>query len=134
MQRKYKILIIDDEVDVLAYYAALLEDNGYDCLTAESGIEGFSMAHEKSPDLITLDVSMPDQTGLKTFSQFKESTHLAGIPILIITATDDVALFFKRTAHQEIQPDGILEKPVNILDLLKKIEGILKSHKRRKGK
>ena len=89
MSETKKILIVDDELDVLTYFDTIFLDNGYDTVTAKDGIEGFELAKSEKPDLIVLDVAMPQQSGLKTYRQYKRHSALTNIPVIIITAVDD---------------------------------------------
>ncbi|MGW8321874.1 MAG: response regulator transcription factor, partial [Thermodesulfobacteriota bacterium] len=59
MERLRKILVIDDEPDVVSYLSAFLEDEGFQVLTASNGPDGLALAREEAPDLITLDITMP---------------------------------------------------------------------------
>ena len=63
MSAKKKILIVDDEQDVLAYFEAVFQDSGYDTVLARDGFEGFELAKSEKPDLITLDITMPEHSG-----------------------------------------------------------------------
>ena len=85
MNDKKKVLVVDDEEDIRLYISALLQDNGYEIITAENGKEGFEMAKKDRPDLITLDIAMPSQSGMRTFRLFKDSDELKAIPVIIIT-------------------------------------------------
>ena len=62
-----KILIIDDELDILSYFEAIFQDNGYDAVSAMNGVVGFDLAKSEKPDLMTLDITMPTQSGLKLY-------------------------------------------------------------------
>jgi len=125
MRQNKKILIIDDEKDVLAYFEALFQDNGYDTVSAEDGVEGFNLAKSEKPDLIALDVTMPQQSGLKTYRLYKKHSELKHIPVIIITAVDDpLRIFFDE--HKEIaSPECIFNKPVDPQELLKAVAELL---------
>lgn len=62
MSKSKKILIVDDEEDVLTYFEAIFNDDGYDTILARDGIKGFEVAKSEIPDLITLDITMPKQS------------------------------------------------------------------------
>lgn len=124
MNLKKKILIVDDEEDVLAYLEAVFKDNGYDTILAQNGILGYELAKTEKPDLITLDITMPDQTGVRTYHQYKEDNELKHIPVIIITATDDSAESFQKRIGGLKSPEDFINKPVSVKDLLQKVETI----------
>jgi len=84
MSGNKKILVVDDEQDVLFYLSTLFEDNGFDTITAENGIEALELAKSELPDLITLDITMPEQSGIKTYRYLKNDINLQNIPVIIV--------------------------------------------------
>lgn len=125
-----KILIIDDEPSAVTYLKTVLEDHGYQTICSFSAQEGYEVALDKRPDLITLDLLMPEKTGIIIYRQMKKDPRLKDIPIIVITAfaaprfpmVDVRKLFEGRSIPA---PDGVLEKPVDPEDLLTKVEEIL---------
>lgn len=124
MSETNKILIVDDEEDVLAYFEAIFNDNGYDTLLARDGIKGFELAKSEKPDLITLDITMPKQSGLKMYRQFKDHPELKNIPVIIITAHDDFLGIFLDDLKKFALPEGIFYKPIDPKKILKLIAEI----------
>mgnify|MGYP006290068745 CR=1 FL=1 len=86
MNEKRRILVVEDEQDISTYLAALLEDNGYEVITADNGIAGLEIARSQAPDLITLDMALPDQSGVRTYRKYKEDPQLQKIPVIIVSA------------------------------------------------
>jgi len=85
-QRK-KILIIDDEADMRMFVSTVLETGGYQPLVAESGETGIAAARRESPDLIVLDVMMPNiEDGIRTYHLFRTDAELKRIPIVMLSA------------------------------------------------
>jgi len=125
MSKKKKILIVDDEQDVLAYFEAVFQDSGYDTVLARDGFEGFELAKSEKPDLITLDITMPEQSGIKTYYQFKEHSALKEIPVIIITATDESYKNFLNELNGFSTPEVFLSKPIDPEELLKVVADIL---------
>jgi len=120
MNDKKRVLVVDDEVDVRTYISTLFEDQGYEILTAENGKEGFELAKKEKPDLITLDIAMPSQSGMRTFRMFKDSEELKSIPVIIITGMgEDVSSFIKRLKGFSSQPEGFMGKPIDEEKLIK---------------
>jgi CheY-like chemotaxis protein len=125
MNEKKTILVVEDEEDVRTYITALFQDHGYEILTAENGIDGFDLAKSKKPDLITLDIAMPDQSGMRTFRMFKDSDELKEIPVIIITGMgENVNSFIKRLKGFS-QPEGFMGKPVDPEKLIKMVSDLI---------
>jgi len=119
-----KILIIDDEPDVLAYLSTLLEDHGYATVTAKDGVEALTKVKALRPDLITLDISMPEKSGVKFYREMREDASYQKIPIIIVTGISDDFKNFISTRKQVPPPEGYLSKPINqeeMLGLVKKL-------------
>ncbi|MDP8207755.1 MAG: response regulator [Candidatus Electryonea clarkiae] len=121
MSEKKTILIIDDEPDTTTYYSALLEDNGYDTIIAENGEEGLEKLKEKTPDLITLDISMPEMSGLKFYRSLKENDAFKNIPVVIITGISKDFEKFITTRKKVLPPEGYISKPIERDKVLKLI-------------
>jgi CheY-like chemotaxis protein len=120
-----KILVVEDEKDVLTYLVTLLEDNGYETVTAEDGIQGMEMAKKERPDLITLDIAMPNQTGVRTYRQYRDDPELEKIPVVIITAVgDEMRRYFQKVPGFQ-KPDGFMNKPIDEERLINMVKDIL---------
>ncbi len=120
-----KILVVDDEPDVVTYLCAVLRDNGYEAIEAYDGEEALAKIAKDRPDLVTLDVTMPEMTGVKAYRKMKEDEKLRAIPVVIVTG---VAHDFKQFISSRTQvpaPDGYLEKPVTPEALLAEVERLL---------
>ena len=126
MNERKKILIVEDEEDVRAYITALFQDQGYEILIAENGKEGFELAIKEKPDLITLDIAMPSQSGMRTFRMFKDSEELKSIPVIIITGMgENVNSFIKRLKGFSSQPEGFMGKPIDEEKLIKLVSDLI---------
>ena len=121
MDKKRVALVVDDESDIRAYLGAVLEDSGFEVRTAEDGLQGFELASSLKPDLITLDISMPDQSGVRTYRQLKTDQELKGIPVFIITGYSDKMRTFLRKLAGFPFPEAFINKPVNPAELRKVI-------------
>jgi CheY-like chemotaxis protein len=123
MASKKKILIVDDEQDILTYLSTLLEDNGYDTVLAKNGEEALKQMEAALPDLITLDISMPGKSGVKFYRDMKVDDRWKHIPIIIITGVSEDFKKFISSRQQVPPPEGYLSKPIEkeeILALVKK--------------
>ena len=125
MRENKKILIVDDEEDVLTYFEAVFQDSGFDTVSAEDGIEGFELAKSEKPDLIVLDITMPKQSGLKTYRQYKGHPALKNIPVILVTAVNDSFKELLDELEELELPKDILNKPIDPQALLKMVAGIL---------
>lgn len=126
MNDSKKILIIDDEEDIRRYLETLFEDNGYSAITAQDGKEGVQKAVEEKPDLITLDVSMPEESGVRALRDIQNNDSSRDIPVIIITGVSTDFKKFIETRKQVHPPEGYFEKPVDRDELLKKVKELLK--------
>lgn len=125
METRQKILVIDDEPDVVSYLSAFLEDEGFQVLTASNGPDGLSLAREERPDLITLDITMPGMSGIEVLTTLRRDEHLTDLPVVIITG---VPSFDKLTDYRDVRPpEGFMQKPIDLAQLLSTIEDILDS-------
>jgi CheY-like chemotaxis protein len=119
----YKILVVDDEPDILVYYTALLEDNGARVFEAPDGDKALALARSEKPDLITLDLSMPGTDGGKVFETLRKDPELSQIPVCIITGKPELRrLIYDRPVRE---PEGFLDKPVDDETLLLNVRKIL---------
>ncbi|UCG79705.1 MAG: response regulator, partial [Desulfobacterales bacterium] len=119
MSKKKKILVVEDEQDVLTYLTTLFQDNGYDTVSAVDGVEAFEKARTEKPDLISLDIVMPDQSGVRTYRQYKKDDELKDIPVIIVTALGDSMRSFLKRLGGFPEPEGFMTKPIDEEKLLK---------------
>jgi len=130
---KKKILVLDDEPHVVTYLETLLRDNGYETVSASNGKEGMEKVESEKPDLVCLDISMPEQSGVRFYRNLKDDPRLADIPVLIVTAVTgyggDPEPFkrFVSTRKQVPPPEGFLSKPIDRQEFLDTIAKILSS-------
>lgn len=119
------ILIVEDEPDEVAYLSALFADNGFGVLSAANGQEGFEKAKSQHPDLITLDISMPEESGVRLFRDLQDDPATAAIPVIMITGvTHDFKRFIETRKHVH-PPAGYFDKPPDREQLLSKINELL---------
>ncbi len=125
MSEKKKILVVDDEQDVLTYLTALFEDNGYETVTATDGKMAFELARSEKPDLISLDITMPDQSGVRTYRKYKEDPEIKKIPVIIVTAIGDSMRSFLKKLKGFPEPEGFMNKPIDEKELLRMTADLL---------
>jgi len=126
METRKKILIIDDEEDVVTYLSAFFTDNGFETISAINGKEGFETAKSEKPDIITLDVSMPEESGVKALRDLQNNESTKNTPIIMVTGVSIDMKRFIETRKQVHPPEGYFEKPIDREALLKKIKELLK--------
>jgi len=125
MNEKKKILIVEDEADEVSYLRTLFEDNGFAVITAANGQEGFRKAKSERPDLITLDISMPEESGVRSLRDLQGDPDTSAIPVIIITGVTHDFKRFIETRRQVHPPAGYFDKPPDRAQLLEKIREIL---------
>lgn len=125
MTQNKKVLIVDDEEDVLTYLSTLFEDNGFDTLTAENGVQALKVAKEQEPGLITLDITMPEQSGIKTYRYLKSDLRLQHIPVIIITAIGEPIRSVLNEFAAFPEPEGFISKPIDKTELMAMAENLL---------
>ncbi|KPA15307.1 response regulator receiver protein [Candidatus Magnetomorum sp. HK-1] len=125
MSEKKTILVVDDESDMVKYLTALFQDNGYETITAFDGVKGFDMAKSEKPDLITLDITMPEQSGVRTYRMYKDDPEVKAIPVIIVTAIGDTMHSFLKKLSGFSKPEGFMSKPIDPDELIKMVSGLL---------
>jgi two-component system, OmpR family, alkaline phosphatase synthesis response regulator PhoP len=118
-----RVLIIDDEAAIQTVVQFGLNLSvGWEVLTASSGAEGIERAAVEQPDMILLDVMMPDMDGLATFQKLRQTPQTHLIPVILLTAKAQAA---EKRALQTTGVNGVITKPFNSLDLAAQISRIL---------
>ncbi|EKD22247.1 MAG: response regulator receiver protein [uncultured bacterium] len=122
-----KILVIDDDPDLVEATSMILKSRHYDVIAAYGGVEGLEKARAENPDLIVLDVMMPDKDGYTVCKELKADPALNSIPVLLLTAVVS-HISTTRYSHQmgmETEADDYMDKPVDPAELAKRIEVLL---------
>ena len=125
MTDQKRILIVDDEPDMVEWLTAFFQDNGYATIFAHDGFDGFEKAEAELPDLITLDITMEKESGIKMYRKLHDSDKTSGIPVVILTG---ISAEFKRFISRRKNlppPPAYFEKPVDREELLKKVQELI---------
>src|SRR5690242_4296535 len=117
-----KILVIDDEPDALELVAYNLKQAGFSVVTAKDGAEGLEKVKSTSPDLIVLDVMLPEMDGFSLCRVFKNTPVTANIPIIMLTAK---AAEIDRVLGLELGADDYLTKPFSPRELVLRVKKLL---------
>jgi len=120
-----KILIIDDEEDVITYLSTLFTDNGYEVTSANDGKVGVDKAIAENPDLITLDISMPEESGVRTLRDLQTNQVTKNTPVIIVTGVSADIKKFIESRKQVHPPEGFFEKPIDRDKLLEKVQELI---------
>ncbi len=102
----HRILVVDDEADVRTFISAVLKKRGYDTLTASDGREAYNVVESERPDLIILDLQMPNQTGTDFFRRLSKDKDLSAIPVIVVSG-----LAGRHLAVRE--PFAVFDKPID---------------------
>lgn len=124
-----KILIIDDDADMVEAIKIVLESNGYKVISANEGDAGYKKAETEKPNLIILDVVMKTKDqGFQVSYKLKNNPELSKIPIIMLTSVgrETGFKFSKETDEDYLPVDELIEKPIKPKDLLVKVEKLLK--------
>lgn len=121
---KKKILLVDDERDLVRAVSFRLQDAGYEVLTALDGQEGLDKAKKEKPDLIILDLMLPKMNGYKVCGLLKADTRYNSIPIIMFTARAQEA---DRKMSEEVGANAYVTKPFEPDILFAKIKELLKT-------
>jgi len=130
--KEKRVLIVDDEADVVDYLTAILQSHDYVVATAGNADEGYRLAGEKSPDLVCLDIMMPRESGLSLYVRLRQDKRLAHIPVIIISGMEKEKEFDFRdyVYNKKIPlPDKYLEKPINVDEFIRSVEQLVRTDK-----
>lgn len=116
MKRK-RILVIDDERSIRFLLREVLEDEGYHCLEAESAIKGMEMLDEENPDLIILDIQMPQMNGLEAVKKIRKIN--GDVPVLMLSAFSHMENVIE---NMGVNVQGFIPKPFDIDLLISRIK------------
>ncbi|MDX1641943.1 MAG: response regulator transcription factor [Balneolaceae bacterium] len=120
---KQTILVVDDEQDLLDLIEYNLRQEGFNVLKAENGKDGIQMAKEHMPDLVLLDIMMPQMDGIEVCDRMREDSTLSHIPIIFLTARSD-----EKTEIEGLNKgaDDFITKPISTSKLISRIKAVLR--------
>ncbi|HUW04621.1 MAG TPA: response regulator transcription factor [Williamwhitmania sp.] len=123
MEQVYKILLVDDENDILEFVGYNLRKEGFDVYTASNGMEAIRLAEEVMPHLILLDVMMPEMDGIETCEVIRHNPKLKNIFVAFLTARGED---YSQIAGFEAGGDDYIAKPIKPKVLVSRIKAMLK--------
>lgn len=123
MNSKYKILLVDDEPDILEFLTYNLKKEGYNVFTAGNGKEALAIAKTEIPSLIILDVMMPDMDGIETCREMRAIPGLKDVMIAFLTARNED---YSQIAGFDVGADDYINKPIKPRVLISRIKALLR--------
>ena len=118
MAGKKRILIVDDEPDILRVVIFRLKKSGYEVISAENGVSGLEMARKELPDFILLDIRLPGMDGFEVCRKLKDDPSTANIPVVFLSASSAEDLSLKA---KEYNAEGFMRKPFEPDELIKTV-------------
>ena len=122
-KQNYKILVVDDEPDILEILQYNLEKEGYGVRVASNGRKGVEVARSFLPDLILLDIMMPEQDGVETCRQIREITELQNVYVIFLTARAEE---YSEIAAFDVGADDYIVKPIKPRALMSRISALFR--------
>ncbi|MBP7809672.1 MAG: response regulator transcription factor [Bacteroidia bacterium] len=122
----HKILLVDDEPDILDFLSYNLKKEGYTVFTASNGIEAIEKAKKEVPHLIVLDVMMPEMDGIETCRQMREIPSLNGSVITFLTARNEE---YTQISGFDVGADDFITKPIKPRVFLSRVKALLRRYK-----
>ena len=120
-----KILIIDDEPDVVTYLSAVLEANGYKSYATSNIKTAMEQVEDIRPDLICLDIVMPQETGISFYTRLRQDKEFKNIPVILISGIVELEKFDFRTYTKDDSipvPECYMEKPIDVEKYIQKVK------------
>ena len=119
------VLVVDDDPDAREFLSTVLQDNGFAVTTANDGTEAIAMIEQSPPDLVALDITMPEKSGVAVYRRLKEDDQLKTIPVIVVTGISDDFKKFISSRRQVPPPEGYISKPVDHEQFLKMVRDLL---------
>jgi two-component system alkaline phosphatase synthesis response regulator PhoP len=128
-----KILIVDDEQDIVEIVQYTLEAKGHDVTSAKDGAEGIAKVKKSEPDLIVLDIMMPKMNGMQVVEYLRNKEEYNHIPIVMLTATTQYSKRPDEEWGKKMGVEDFISKPFEPMDLLKRVDKVLEDNYRKKN-
>lgn len=119
------VLVVDDDPDARDYLSTVLEDDGIEVSTACDGTEAITSLEEAVPDLVSLDITMPEKSGVTVYRTLREDERFKHIPVIITTGVSDDFKAFISNRRQVPPPDGYINKPVDAEQFVKVVRKLI---------
>jgi CheY-like chemotaxis protein len=120
-----RVLVVDDEPDMVVFLCAWLEDNGYEALSATDGERALQLLLEQPPHVVLMDLNMPNHSGFELYREIQSRDELRRIPVIFITGLSQYKIF-NSTCAPLPEPAACIQKPIDVESLRDAIARILK--------
>ena len=118
-----KLLVVDDEPSIITLLKFNLEKNGYEVIVGKDGLEAIQLVEKENPDLLVLDLMLPELDGMEVCKKLRQDSH--HLPILMLTARDDD---FDKVLGLELGADDYMTKPFNTRELIARVKALLRRY------
>jgi CheY-like chemotaxis protein len=121
-----RILVVDDEPDMIVFLCAWLEDNGYAACPANDAEQALQSILKQRPDLVLMDLNMPNHSGIQLYRELRDRESLRTIPVIFVTGLTQYQIFNSLCSPLP-EPAACIQKPIDMECLQQTIERVLKS-------
>ncbi|MBW6462674.1 MAG: response regulator transcription factor [Bacillota bacterium] len=121
--KKHKILVVEDEEDILRLLVFNLEKEGYKVVSSSNGAEALGIAIDTPPDLVILDIMLPEIDGLEVCRRLRSNALTVNVPILMLSARKEE---FDKVLGLELGADDYMEKPFSVRELVARVRAMLR--------
>jgi CheY-like chemotaxis protein len=125
-----RVLVVDDDPDIIDYLETLLEDHGYQVGSATDAAQALTVVAEFRPDVVLIDVLMPGKSGLDLLVNLRRDERWKDLPLVVVTGNDLILQDDCQSylgAHRDVRgPDGVLSKPIDRAALLAVLDQLCK--------
>lgn len=121
--KKNKVVIVDDNVNNLLLEKDLMEVAGFEVYEAVNATDGIAMIIKESPDVIIMDIRLPDMSGLEAILILRQNEEIRNIPVVFVTAS---VLAIEKQALVDVPNSGFISKPINTRTFAKEVGDLIK--------
>jgi CheY-like chemotaxis protein len=119
-----KVMIVDDEPDIVTYLSTWLEDQGYETCSAADGSQGMQAIISERPDLVLLDLKMPNKTGLQLYRDLRQHETFKHLPVIVITGMTEFQIYSSECEPLS-EPEAYIDKPIDLQALRAAIKQVI---------
>ena len=120
-----RVLVVDDEPDMVVFLSAWLEDNGYEANSTTDGERALQLIIEQPPDIVLMDLNMPNHSGFELYREIQSREELRRIPVIFVTGLSQYKIF-NSTCSLLPEPAACIQKPIDLECLQDALGRILK--------
>ena len=117
-----KVLVADDEIHIVQVVAMKFRNNGFEVITADNGIDAYSLCCDEKPDIVLTDYQMPGMTGIELVEKMRQTPEIADIPVIMLTAR---GFAIEDDQRNKLKIAECLSKPFSPKELLSHVENVL---------